>query len=135
MAIHLLKRFTESTESMLDSAILHKANSKIVDEFLGLCEASDNDRTLSPSRKRAEALPKKSPQAEFALDSAKSYHFQTPSKIKMPANHPVIMPSINAKNAGNLPRFLPSAHSTNPLNQRTAHAHQISAPKAFWKPK
>ena len=41
-----------------------------MDEFLGLCEASDKDRTLSPSRKRAEALPKKSPQAEFALDSA-----------------------------------------------------------------
>ena len=52
---------------MLDSAFLQEANSKIVDEFLGFCEASDNDRTLSPSRKRAEAIPKKSPQAEFAM--------------------------------------------------------------------
>ena len=38
----------------LDSAFLHEANSKIVDEFLGnsvksKLEASDNDRTSSPS--------------------------------------------------------------------------------------
>ena len=31
---------------IIDSAFpLHEANSKIVDEFLGLCEASDKDRT------------------------------------------------------------------------------------------
>ena len=45
----------------------HEANSSIVDEFLGFCKASNDDRTLSPSRKRAEAIPKKSPQAEFAM--------------------------------------------------------------------
>ena len=50
---------------------INVTNSSIVDEFLGLCEASDNDRTLSPLRKRADALPKKSPQDEFASDSAK----------------------------------------------------------------
>ena len=46
-------------------------NSSIVDEFLGLCEASDKDRTDSSSRKRAEALPKKSPQDEFDTKNPK----------------------------------------------------------------
>ena len=49
-----------------------EANSSIADEFLGLCEASDKDRTQGSSRKRAEALPKKSLRDEFALDSANS---------------------------------------------------------------
>ena len=55
--------FAESNnaESSLDSALpTQEANSSIADEFLGFCKASDEDRTLSPSRKRAEAIPKKS---------------------------------------------------------------------------
>ena len=64
------KNAESRAESSLDSApSTQKANSNIVDEFSGLCEASDADRTLSPSRKRAEALHEKSPQDEFA-DSA-----------------------------------------------------------------
>ena len=62
----------QSAESSADSAThTQEVNSSIVDEFLGLCEASNDDRTLSPSRKRADALPKKSPQDEFASDSTK----------------------------------------------------------------
>ena len=70
------KKEREIAESSLDSAksqnLIKKeqpTNSKIVDEFLGLCEASDKDRTQGSSRKRAEALPKKSPQAEFVAES------------------------------------------------------------------
>ena len=57
---------TQSAESSADSAThTQEVNSSIVDEFLGFCEASDDDRTLSPSRKRCDAIPKKSPQDEF----------------------------------------------------------------------
>ena len=41
---------------------ISNANSSIVSEFLGLCEVSNDDKTNSLSRKRTEALPKKSPQ-------------------------------------------------------------------------
>ena len=37
-------------------------NSSIADEFLGLCEVCNDDKTNRLSRKRTEALPKKSPQ-------------------------------------------------------------------------
>ena len=40
-------------------------NSNIADEFLGFCEASNEDRTQGSSRKRAEATPKKSLRDEF----------------------------------------------------------------------
>lgn len=43
-------------------------NSSIADEFLGLCEVCNDDKTNRLSRKRTEALPKKSPQDEFALN-------------------------------------------------------------------
>ena len=68
--------FKDFAESSLDSANpTNETNSSIVDEFLGnsvklKLEASNENRTLSPSRKRADALPKKSPQDEFELDSA-----------------------------------------------------------------
>ena len=53
-------------ESRVDSArSTNETNSSIVDEFLGFCEASDADKTNGLSRKRAEAIPKKSPQDEF----------------------------------------------------------------------
>ncbi len=49
-----------------DSAIRsNDKNSSIVSEFLGLCEVSNDDKTNSLSRKRTEALHKKSPQDEF----------------------------------------------------------------------
>ena len=57
----------KNTESIQKN--LH-TNSSIADEFLGFCEASDTDKTNGLSRKRAEAIPKKSLRDEFGLDSA-----------------------------------------------------------------
>ena len=42
-------------------------NSSIADEFLGLCEVCNDDKTNRLSRKRTEALPKKSLRDEFDI--------------------------------------------------------------------
>ena len=84
-------------ESALDSAESQNlneqpTNSKIVDEFLGLCEASNADKTNGLSRKRAEALPKKSPQAEFGSASS-SIHFWGNSFVFGPQGEPLALAS------------------------------------------
>ena len=51
----------DSATFLVDSALsTQETNSSIADEFLGLCEASNADKTNGLSRKRADALPKKS---------------------------------------------------------------------------
>ena len=61
LGLYYLADSAKFAESAPDSApSTHDANSSIADEFLGFCEASDADKTNGLSRKRAEAIPKKS---------------------------------------------------------------------------
>ena len=83
----------KNAESSIKSELNSTANSSIADEFLGLCKASDEYRTLSPSRKRAEALPKTALRDEFAInfftnffdfigeDSAREGLLKTPARV------------------------------------------------------